>query len=61
MPFKSASQARFMFARHPEIAEKWEGEGEAGWKGLPEKVGMTTQKPKAAGMLTRKKKKKEAY
>jgi hypothetical protein len=23
MPFKSAKQRRFMFARHPRIAKKW--------------------------------------
>lgn len=30
MPFKSEAQRRYMFARHPEIAEKWAKEGKAG-------------------------------
>ena len=36
MPFKSKSQARFMFAKHPKIAKKWAKEGHS-LKGLPEK------------------------
>lgn len=30
MPFKSEAQRRYMFARHPEIAQKWAKEGKAG-------------------------------
>jgi hypothetical protein len=26
MPFKSAKQRRFLFARHPKIAKKWAAE-----------------------------------
>ena len=37
MPFKSKAQARFMFSQHPEIAKKFEKEGKADWKSLPEK------------------------
>jgi hypothetical protein len=27
MPFKSEAQKRFMYARHPDIAERWQKEG----------------------------------
>lgn len=29
MPFKSEKQRKFMFAKHPEIAERWAREGKA--------------------------------
>jgi len=29
MPFKSAKQRRYMHAKHPEIAERWEHESKA--------------------------------
>lgn len=29
MPFKSEKQRRYMFAKHPEIAERWSKEGKA--------------------------------
>jgi len=45
-PFKSKAQARFLFAKHPKIAERWAREGH-GWKGLRER---------ARKMLKRKKK-----
>lgn len=37
MPFKSEAQRRFMWARHPKRAEKWEKHTPKGKK-LPEKV-----------------------
>jgi hypothetical protein len=40
MPFKSKSQAKFMFSQRPKIAHRWEKEGKAGWKGLPKHVKM---------------------
>lgn len=38
MPFASQAQARFMYARHPDIAKRWTREF-GGYKGLPEHVG----------------------
>ncbi len=35
MPFQSKSQAKFLYAKHPDIAKRWSAEG-YGWKGLPE-------------------------
>lgn len=37
MPFKSEAQRRFMYAKHPKIAKKWEKHTPKGKK-LPEKV-----------------------
>ena len=37
MPFKSKAQARYLFAKHPEIAKKWSAEGYK-TKGLPQKA-----------------------
>lgn len=37
MPFKSKSQRRFMYAKHPKMAEEWEDKTPKGKK-LPEKV-----------------------
>jgi hypothetical protein len=37
MPFKSKAQARFMYAKHPEMAERWQ-EHTPDMKDLPEKV-----------------------
>jgi hypothetical protein len=38
MPFKSQAQRGFMYAKHPEIAKRWEKETEHDHK-LPEHVG----------------------
>lgn len=38
MPFQSKAQMRFMFARHPEIAERWRRRYGTS-KGLPERKG----------------------
>lgn len=39
MPFKSKSQARFMYAAHPRLAKKWaKHTRKAKFKRLPEKV-----------------------
>lgn len=32
MPFKSEKQRRFMWAKHPEIAQRWADEAKAGKK-----------------------------
>lgn len=37
MPFKSDSQRRFMYAKHPKIAKEFSKETPK-WKDLPEKV-----------------------
>jgi len=37
MPFKSEAQRRFMYARHPKIAKKWEKHTPKGKK-LPKKI-----------------------
>jgi len=37
MPFKSESQRKFMFAKHPEIAKRWSKEY-PNQKNLPEKL-----------------------
>ena len=37
MPFKSKAQRRFLYARHPDIAERWSAEYGSGAK-LPEHV-----------------------
>ena len=34
MPFRSKKQAAFLYARHPDIAKKWEDET-SNMKGLP--------------------------
>lgn len=36
MPFESAAQRRFMYAKHPKIAERWRKEY-GPQKGLPER------------------------
>ena len=38
MPFKSKAQRRFMYAKHPEMAKKWEAETPTGTR-LPSKMG----------------------
>lgn len=38
MPFKSKAQRKFMFAKHPQIAEKWAHKYGAGKEDLPEHV-----------------------
>jgi hypothetical protein len=46
MPFKSKAQMRYMFAKHPKIAAKWEGKYGIS-KGLPQHVKKTKKaKPK---------------
>lgn len=40
MPYKSDAQRRFMHAKHPDIAARWDKEY-PNQKGLPEKVGKT--------------------
>lgn len=44
MPFKSKSQARFMFAEHPEMAKEWASKT-PDIKKLPEHVGDKKKKP----------------
>ena len=44
MPFKSEAQRKFMYANHPEIAERWSKEEGSGVK-LPKRI-----HPKKQGM-----------
>lgn len=44
MPFKSESQRRFMWMKHPEIAKKWSHEYPESNKGLPSHVGKELKK-----------------
>ena len=43
MPFKSQSQRKFMYAKHPEMAKEWEEKTPKG-KALPKKVKKSTKK-----------------
>lgn len=51
MPYKSDAQRKFMHARHPQIAARWDKEHpkNARSKRLPEHVGGQSRKPKGAG------------
>lgn len=42
MPFRSQAQRRFMYARHPDIAQRWRKEN-GPQKGLPERTGDRRQ------------------
>jgi hypothetical protein len=49
MPFQSESQRRFLWAKHPDIAQKWVDEG-AKSKGLPKhKRKKTSRRKKKRG------------
>jgi len=43
MPFKSKQQAKFLYAKHPEIAKKWAKETKS-VKSLPRKAGQPKKK-----------------
>jgi hypothetical protein len=45
MPFKSESQRRFLWAKHPDIAKRWAAEY-PGQKNLPKHVAKKKAKPK---------------
>jgi len=47
MPFKSERQRRFMWAKHPEVAKRWESEYPAG--SLEEKVSKKRRTKKNGG------------
>lgn len=47
MPFKSQSQAKFLYAKHPAVAKKWAEHTKGPLKKLPEKV-VKTVKDKTA-------------
>lgn len=55
MPFKSAAQMRFMFAKHKDIAKRWVKEGSP-TKGLPEHVGDKAVHKKAVAKHKSKRK-----
>lgn len=44
MPFKSTAQRKFMYAKHPDIAAKWEDKYGSGGKNLPKHVKKTKSK-----------------
>ena len=44
MPFKSESQRRFLWAKHPEIAKKWADKYPESNKGLPKHAGKAALK-----------------
>ena len=46
MPFRSKSQQRYMFLRHPEMAKRWEKHTPE-IKELPEKMGAVKRKLKS--------------
>lgn len=56
MPFKSQAQRGFMYARHPEIAKRWEKETPHDHK-LPEHVGESSMQEIAKQRLAKMKKK----
>ena len=39
MPFRSQAQMRFLYARHPAIAKRWQNEYHQSGKGLPQRIG----------------------
>ena len=43
MPFKSVAQRKFMYAKHPSIAEKWRKKYGSG-KELPQRIGAMKKK-----------------
>ena len=43
MPFRSKSQQRFMFAKHPKVAKKWAKEYDVS-ESLPEKISKRKKK-----------------
>jgi len=48
MPFKSKAQRKFMHARHPEIAERWEHESKTR-SNLPEHVKRKAKSTRKSG------------
>lgn len=54
MPFKSDKQRRYMYAKHPEIASRWQKEG----KGNVAGYGKTTSSPKVKMAAAKSKAKK---
>lgn len=50
MPFVSKAQRRWMFTKHPDMAQRWQSE--TGDTPLPERVGKTKQQ-KAHAQLKR--------
>lgn len=63
MPFKSEKQRKYMYAKHPEIAERWSKEGKGSVAGYDKsakktsspKAKMAAAKGKAKGMVAAKK------
>lgn len=55
MPFKSEAQRKYMFAKHPSIAQKWAKEGKANVAGKPAKKKSAPGKKSALPVLPAKK------
>lgn len=56
MPFQSEKQRKFMWANHPEIAQRWADEEKSGqWDGRLKQLQENTSKPDAK----KKRKKKD--
>jgi hypothetical protein len=53
MPFKSKAQMRFMFAKHPDIAKRWEDK-----YGISKKMPMHVKKKVKKAMKFKRRKKK---
>lgn len=57
MPFKSKAQARFMFAKHPEMAKEWEAVTPS-IGALPEKKGGKKKRKTKKGKKAPKRRRK---
>ena len=55
MPYSSAKQRRFMWAKHPEIAKKWQAEGHGNVDADALKLARDGPPKKQATLRTRKK------
>lgn len=49
MPFKSKAQRAYMYAKHPDIAKRWEDTYGSGGKNLPKHVKKKPKKKKRKG------------
>lgn len=50
MPYQSTAQQRFMHAKHPEIAKRWDKETD--FKGLPKKKTRTKHEARMDGVVS---------
>ena len=52
MPFKSQAQRRLMYAKHPDIAKRWEAHTPSGAK-LSERKSAPSKRPASKSMRSR--------